>query len=162
VDYTRKIRQNCALVYVEITPPEPGPRPGEGPEDTDQSLTQHSLLRLSNAGCPAPLIKRRDGSVAWIDIGGLPLGLGLGAETGYAEVELTLAPDEFLVLISDGVIEARNAEGELFGFDRLEAAVACGPMASAKAMLEHLKLEVADFVGTTEPHDDLTIVVAQV
>jgi serine phosphatase RsbU (regulator of sigma subunit) len=119
------------------------------------------VVRLANAGCPAPLIKRRDGSVAWIDVGGLPLGLGLGAETGYSEVELSLAKGEFLILISDGVIEARNAEGELFGFEGLEAAVASGPLTSAEAMLQHLKIEVEAFVGATEPHDDLTLVVAQ-
>jgi serine phosphatase RsbU (regulator of sigma subunit) len=119
-------------------------------------------LRLANAGCPAPLIKRRDGSVAWVDIGGLPLGLGLGAATGYSEVELSLAKGEFLILISDGVIEARKGDGELFGFERLEAAVADGPMTQAEAMLEHVRTEVSAFVGTTEPHDDLTIVVVQV
>jgi serine phosphatase RsbU (regulator of sigma subunit) len=152
VDYTRESRQNCALVYAEIIPPALEAPPQE---------TAY-LVRMANAGCPAPLIKRHDGSVAWVDVGGLPLGLGLGAETGYSEVELSLAKGEFLILISDGIIEARNAEGELYGFERLEAAVAAGPMASAEAMLQHLKIEVEAFVGSTEPHDDLTMVVVQV
>ncbi len=65
-------------------------------------------------------------------------------------------------MISDGVIEARNAEGELYGFERLETAVAGGPMGSAEAMLQHLKVEVEAFVGANEPHDDLTMEVVQV
>jgi serine phosphatase RsbU (regulator of sigma subunit) len=88
--------------------------------------------------------------------------LGLGAQTGYSEVELSLNRGEFLILISDGVVEARNAEGELFGFDRMEAVVARGPMDSAEAMLQYLKVEVETFVGPHEPHDDLTMVVVQV
>lgn len=67
-----------------------------------------------------------------------------------------------VILISDGVIEAQNALGELFGFERLEAAIASGSQTSAQAMLEHLKGETAYFVGEVEPHDDITIVVVQV
>jgi hypothetical protein len=47
---------------------------------------------------------------------GLPLGLVAGAE--YAETELQLGENDTLTFLSDGVVEARNAEGELFGFDR--------------------------------------------
>ncbi len=65
-------------------------------------------------------------------------------------------------MTSDGVVEAINAANELFGFERLQAAIATGPTISARAMLDHLKSAVAAFVGETEPHDDLTIVVAQV
>ena len=49
----------------------------------------------------------------------------------------------------------------MFGFDGLERAVITGPQSSSRAMLEHLKAEVATFVGETEPHDDLTLVVIQ-
>ena len=164
VDYTRETRQNCALVYAEIIPPNSNLPNNETPAQAQLLSTQEAAftVRLANAGCPSPLIKRREGSVAWVDVGGLPLGLGLGAQTGYSEVELSLARGEFLILISDGIVEARNAEGELFGFERMEAAVASGPMDSAEAMLQYLKVEVEAFVGANEPHDDLTMVVVQV
>jgi len=67
-----------------------------------------------------------------------------------------------VILTSDGVIEANDFRRELFGFDRLEQAVMEGPVDSAQAMLDHLKAEVAAFVGLTEPHDDATIVVVRV
>jgi sigma-B regulation protein RsbU (phosphoserine phosphatase) len=67
-----------------------------------------------------------------------------------------------VILTSDGVVEATNGAGELFGFERLEQAVAAGPTTSAEAMLTHLQAEVATFVGDTEPYDDLTIVVVQI
>jgi sigma-B regulation protein RsbU (phosphoserine phosphatase) len=88
--------------------------------------------------------------------------MDLSGEVGYQEVEVSLAPGDLIILTSDGVIEANDATGEMFSFDRLEQAVATGPTASAEAMLEHLKAAVAAFVGRTEPHDDLTIVVVQV
>ena len=49
--------------------------------------------------------------------GGLPLGVV--PETQYEEVHLYMHPGDRLLLISDGIPEARRATGELFGFDRI-------------------------------------------
>jgi PAS domain S-box-containing protein len=146
--YTRTTGQNCALVYMEISPPAAGDKKG--------------MMRVANAGCVMPIIRRMDGSVRWVEVFGTPLGMELSAEVAYQEVEVALAPGDLIILTSDGVIEANNAAGELFSFDRLEQAVAAGPAHSAEAMLEHLKTAVSAFVGQTEPHDDMTIVVVQV
>jgi len=69
-------------------------------------------LTLANAGHLAPY---RNGEEIPLDSG---LPLGVAAETGYSETTLTLAPGDFLTFLSDGVVEARNATGELFGFER--------------------------------------------
>lgn len=143
--YTRTTGQNCALVYMEITPFDTG-----------------SVMRVANAGCVMPLIRRLDGSVMWLEAFGPPLGMELSAEIGYQEHEVALAPGDLIILTSDGVVEANNAAGEMYSFDRLEQAAASGPATSAEAMLEHLKAAITTFVGQTEPHDDLTIVVVQV
>jgi PAS domain S-box-containing protein len=148
LDYTKRSHQNCALVYLEITPP----------SNNEESY----LLRAANAGCVTPIIKRASGVVEWIEVGGMPLGIGLGSQTGYDEVCLNLFKGDFIILTSDGVIEANNEIGELFSFDRLEEAVRTGPQKGAEDMLEHLINEVAEFVGYTEPHDDMTIVVVQI
>ena len=50
---------------------------------------------------------------------GLPLGIVSGHN--YAERQITLAPGEQLTLLSDGIVEARNPSGELFGFERTQA-----------------------------------------
>lgn len=146
--YTRTSRQNCALCYLEITPPAP---------ESDQGL-----LRAANAGCIPPIVRRVAGQVEWINVGGIPLGVELGAEYGYREVKFELTRGDLVILTSDGVVEAINEREELLGFERLEQAIARGPQTSAEAMLAYLKSEVANFVGQTEPYDDLTIVVAQV
>lgn len=64
-----------------------------------------------------------------------------------------------IVLTSDGVVEARDQADDLFGFPRLEDAIAAGPSSGTEAMLDHLKAELAAFVGDQDPHDDVTIAV---
>ncbi len=145
-DYTSTTHQNCALVYLDMMM-----EPAGG-----------CVLRAANAGCVIPIVKHVGGDVVWVDIGGLPLGVGVGVDLGYQEAVLHLAAGDMAILTSDGVIEAMNADEEMFGFERLEQAVADGPHTSAEAMLAHLRLSVERFVGITEPHDDLTIVVIQV
>jgi sigma-B regulation protein RsbU (phosphoserine phosphatase) len=66
------------------------------------------------------------------------------------------------VLVSDGVVEAMNREGEMFGFLRLEQAIAAGPPESAQVMVDHIRAELRSFVGTIEAHDDETIAVVRV
>jgi serine phosphatase RsbU (regulator of sigma subunit) len=155
--YTRTSRQNCALCYLEITPP-------AAPADTLSLLGQldGGALRVANAGCIYPIIRRQDGSVEWVSVGGPPLGFGLGAADGYHEAEYVLGVGDLVILTSDGVVEAKNNNGEMFGLDRWEQVVRSGPPRNAEAMLTYLKTQVTVFVGEIEPHDDMTIVVAQV
>lgn len=146
--YTKTTLQNCALCYAEITLP-----------TSDQS---QGWLRVANAGCVTPLIGRANGAVEWVEVGGLPLGVGLSARHRYAEATFSLNSGDLVIFTSDGVIEALNAAGQLFSFERFEQAVAAGPKNSATAMLAHLRAVVTHFTGNIEPHDDLTIVVVQV
>ena len=69
-------------------------------------------MRIANAGHLPPYV---DGNEAAVH-GGLPLGI-TDAEQ-YDEAEFELNPGQTLTLLSDGVVEARNAAGELFGFTR--------------------------------------------
>jgi sigma-B regulation protein RsbU (phosphoserine phosphatase) len=144
--YTKSRRQNCALCYVELV----------------GINTVRPVLKAVNAGCIPPYLKHADGSVEWATIGGFALGQGLGAQTGYQEVRHVLSKGDMVILTSDGLVEAGNATLEMFGFERLEKAILNGPTSSAAAMLDHLKAEITAYVGEAEPHDDITIVVAQV
>jgi sigma-B regulation protein RsbU (phosphoserine phosphatase) len=141
--YTKSRRQSCALCYVEIV----------------GANTVRPLMRMANAGCIPPYLKHADGSVEWIETGGPPLGQGLGSRNGYREIVKPLLAGDMIVLTSDGVVEARDRADELFGFPRLFSAIEAGPAANPEAMLDHLKREVAAFVGDHEPHDDVTIAV---
>ena len=78
-------------------------------------LTPDGQVTVANAGHLAPYIDGREAELP----PALPLGILKNAS--YAETHLTLAPDAQLTFVSDGVVEARNAQGELFGFERTAA-----------------------------------------
>lgn len=145
--YTATTEQNCAFVYAEIMAPN-GRHTGR--------------LRAANAGCIFPLIRRANGTIEWVEVFGLPLGVDLSLQFDYPEAEVELDHDDMIIFTSDGVVEAMNHNGEIFGFDRLSAAVAAGPQHEAAAMLQHLRNAISNFVGAAEPNDDLTIVVVRV
>jgi serine phosphatase RsbU (regulator of sigma subunit) len=144
--YIGSTRQNCALVYLYIT----------------AYPAQVFTVQVSNAGCVTPIIRHANGRVVWVDVGGFPLGVGLGASIGYQEATLTLDPGDMIILTSDGVLEARNAQGDMFGFERLEQAVRQAPATTTSAMMHYLRATVEAFVGEQEAHDDVTIVVIRI
>jgi len=65
---------------------------------------------------------------------------------------------------SDGIPEADNADGALFGYDRTEATIlqACKDDLSAEATIDHLLREVSAFKGDAPQSDDMTCVVLRV
>lgn len=69
-------------------------------------------LSAANAGHLAPYLSGKEFAIE----NGLPLGLS--AESTYQESAIRLGAGAQLTLLTDGVVEARNAEGELFGFER--------------------------------------------
>ena len=69
-------------------------------------------LTIANAGHLAPYLNGHELAVH----GGMPLGLE--ATRSYAESSFVLRPDEQLTMLTDGVVEARNRQGELYGFQR--------------------------------------------
>ena len=92
---------------------------------------------VAGAGHPAPRIVSSAGAVSPLDAHGLVLGVELGQE--YEDVHGTLHAGDAVVLYTDGVIEARR-EGELYGHDRLDRALAerasLSPAELAQAVLD--------------------------
>jgi len=74
---------------------------------------------------------------------GLPLGIT--AEAKYSEADLQLSPGDSLTFISDGVVEAHNGSGELFGFDR------------AAAISHQSAEEIASAAQSFGQEDDITV-----
>jgi serine phosphatase RsbU (regulator of sigma subunit) len=77
------------------------------------SIAADGWVTLANAGHIPPYL---NGSPVAME-GALPLGFITGAE--FSVMRFQLAPDDRLVVLSDGVAEAMNEKGELFGFDRI-------------------------------------------
>ena len=87
--------------------------------------------------------------------------LGLLPGAVYEQDQRSVRPGDVLVLYSDGLVEAADAAGEEYGEGRLHAclAAACG---GSPAEIRAAVLASADaFLGAAQPHDDVTLVVAQ-
>jgi sigma-B regulation protein RsbU (phosphoserine phosphatase) len=78
-------------------------------------VSSNGTMTLANAGNPAPY---RNGEEMAVEPG---LPLGLLAEVSYTETQYQIAPGDQLIFVSDGVVEATNAQGELYGFERTRA-----------------------------------------
>src|SRR5215469_14209406 len=102
-------------------------------------VAPNGKLNLSNAGHLAPYRNGQEMPCA----SGLPLGLVAAAE--YAGTELQLGESDILTFLSDGVVEARNAQGELFGFDR------------AQAISEEPARKIAESAVEFGQEDDITV-----
>jgi hypothetical protein len=84
-------------------------------------LDQEGNCVIANAGHLSPFLNKNELNLP----GALPLGLDLSVE--YEKIYLRLAIDDRLTLYTDGLLEARNATGELFSFERLKALIATQP-----------------------------------
>jgi serine phosphatase RsbU (regulator of sigma subunit)/predicted ester cyclase len=114
---------------------------------------ESASLRYANAGHDLPYLKRK-GDAEELRARGMPLGLMPGMS--YEEKEITLQPGEVALFYSDGLVEAHDPKGEMFGFPRLRALVA---QHGGKGSLEDsLMKELYYFVGESwEQEDDITL-----
>jgi len=110
-----------------------------------------------NAGHNAPILRHADGSFETLEVGGLPLGIKLGAE--YQTATLELRPGDVLIFFTDGVVEAFNESGEEFGNSRWQGAIRSLPDWNALETLQFLMKRVDEFVGATRQSDDITCLV---
>ena len=125
--------------------------------------SREKTLTLSNAGQTSPVLCPADGGPpVLIENEGDRFPLGIIEDCCYEETRVGLHSGDVVILYTDGVVEAVNAAGEMYGFERFLETVGKGRGLSAEAILETLLEDVARFVGGVEPHDDITILVAKV
>jgi serine phosphatase RsbU (regulator of sigma subunit)/ketosteroid isomerase-like protein len=112
-------------------------------------------LSYANAGHDLPYRRRRSGNDAEeLRATGMPLGLMPGM--GYEEKGIVLDAGESVLFYSDGLVEAHNPEGEMFGFPRLRSLVA--DHGEERSLGEFLLEELYSFVGDGwEQEDDVTL-----
>ncbi len=116
-------------------------------------------LRFANAGHNLP-VHMKEGGVLELRATGMPLGLMPGMT--YEETEAQLSPGEGLLVYSDGLVEAHNEGGDMFGFPRLRELLAQQSdqaQRSGEAIIQLLQSQLADFTGQDwEQEDDVTLV----
>jgi hypothetical protein len=111
-------------------------------------------LTYVNAGHNPPMVCRKSGALERLEAGGLPIGIL--ADAPYESGTTTLAPGDWLVIFTDGVIEAVNPVDEEFGEQRLLQTVAAGAQQTPAEVLTRIMANIDFFVGNTPQHDDIT------
>lgn len=112
---------------------------------------------FANAGHNPPVIRRADGRVEWLNAAaGIALAVMPGLD--YEEGGVTLEPGDALLLYTDGVTEANDSTGELFGDARLEATLAATEGGAPEELVERVFAAVQDFALGEPQADDLTAV----
>jgi serine phosphatase RsbU (regulator of sigma subunit) len=118
--------------------------------------TRTGALQYCNAGHEPPLLCRDGAPPQPMEHeGGPPLCVVEGFE--YPTGHHVLAPEVVLCVVTDGVTEAMNARGELYGAARLRAALERVGAAAPDRMIAAVTADVAGFVAGAEPSDDLTL-----
>ncbi len=120
---------------------------------------ERRTLQVSNSGLPRPVYCHK-GQTQLIEATGLPLGLFDDAE--YDEFTFQAEADDVFVFFSDGILDATNRAGELFGRTRLEKIIAECWAEPAESMVNTIFKAAADHASGVETFDDQTVVAIKV
>jgi len=112
-------------------------------------------LSVANAGMIAPLVAGQDGQ-AYVECFGPPLGIVEAPH--YESISVPLMPGQTAVFVSDGIIEARDADHEMWNFARLEHTVAAAVGGGPQAIVEQVLQAVGSYSAPDTPSDSRTIV----
>jgi sigma-B regulation protein RsbU (phosphoserine phosphatase) len=119
-------------------------------------------MRWATAGHDLPIIYD-PATDSFIDLTGNGLALGLHKGAAYEEhLFKDVKPGQIYLALTDGLFEAFNTDGEMFGKERIRALLRNSADMSAGEISKRINRELARFLGGRSPHDDLTFVIVKV
>ncbi len=107
-----------------------------------------------NAGHNVPILRRKSGVIERPEVGGIPIGVL--PESAYQVGKTRLEPGDWLIIFTDGVVEAVNAAGEEYDEPRLVRIIDRGAGSTPAELLRSLLGDLDQFVGNAPQHDDIT------
>ena len=120
---------------------------------------EYGALDYLNAGHEPALILGRDGGI--VELRPTGPALGMMPDARFTAAQAKLEPGQSLLAFTDGLVEGRSPSGEGFGATRLREVVRMHRAASASGLVQGIVESLKAFAGQAEPHDDLTMLVAQ-
>ncbi len=120
-----------------------------------------SQVSYSRAGHTPPLVWRAaTGAIETLESPGMAVGIDKGEvfERVASDITITLAPDDTLLLYTDGISEATDAKELMFGEDRIERALALRAAQGPRAIVHGLLQEIDIFVSGKRSLDDITLI----
>jgi anti-sigma regulatory factor (Ser/Thr protein kinase) len=114
-------------------------------------------VTLVNAGQPWPVLVR-DGRVEEIELPGPPLGVGLSG-LGFSSIDLQMEEGDLLVLSTDGLVEAADADDEPWGRERMLQSIRDAAGQTPQGMCARIEADMREWLGEVQPDDDVTLAV---
>jgi phosphoserine phosphatase RsbU/P len=111
-------------------------------------------LAYINAGHNTPILRRASGSIERLEAGGLPLGIQEAAV--YQSGSVTLESGDWLVIFTDGLVEAVNDRDEEYGEQRVLSVLQAAAATAPAKLLSKIMVDLDLYVGNTPQHDDVT------
>ena len=118
------------------------------------------VLRYVNAGHNPQFVIRAQGPIEPLSSTGLPIALYAGH--GYKEARVELAHGDLLFFYTDGLVEAENASGDMFGAERLQQILSEAQSRDIDTVLRQVEERARAFRGGVEPFDDATMMALRV
>jgi sigma-B regulation protein RsbU (phosphoserine phosphatase) len=120
-------------------------------------------LGMCSAGQTQPiLLSAETGDANLLETEGDAFPLGIIDDPEYEETKFQLQSGDMVIFYTDGVVEAMNKKGDMYGFDRFQEVIRENRGLDAEVFMGKLIDDINSFVGKAEQHDDLTIVVIKV
>jgi phosphoserine phosphatase RsbU/P len=113
------------------------------------------ILTYVNAGHNNPILRRLSGNIERLGMGGVPLGILQDAP--YQSASVTMQSGDWLVIFTDGVVEAENQKQEEYGEGRLFGVLQAGITYAPAALLNYIMDDLDRFVASAPQHDDVTL-----
>jgi len=120
---------------------------------------ENRTLLVANSGAVQPILCR-SGESTIVRAEGFPLGLF--PDVVYDEVNLATLPGDAIVFVSDGILDAENAQEEMYGPDRLATLLCTHRDLPTAEIADAILADVASFQGSQDRFDDETIIVMRV
>jgi phosphoserine phosphatase RsbU/P len=117
-------------------------------------------LTYLNAGHNNPVLRRASGAIERLSNGGLPLGIK--SDAPYESGSVVLQSGDWLLIFTDGLVEATNFHDEEYGETRMMNVLNSGIAATPNELLRRMMSDLDVFVGPTAQHDDVTCLLIKV
>lgn len=125
--------------------------------------SEDKTLSMCSAGQTQPIYFSKENDTAnLLETKGDTFPLGILPDVEYQETRIQLESEDKVVFYTDGIVEAMNEQGDIFGFDRLMEIVNTARSMTCEALLNQIINQVNTFAGSTPQHDDLTVIVVSV
>jgi sigma-B regulation protein RsbU (phosphoserine phosphatase) len=111
---------------------------------------------VANSGAVQPIVCRH-GQPEPVSVEGFPLGLF--PNVIYEEFSVATEPGDAIIFVSDGILDAENAQGEMYGQERLYGLLSSHRDHSAQEIANAILADVSRFLGEQDRFDDETVVV---